>query len=515
MGSSNQMDLKSFYQLILRNLPLVLASTFLGLAISAGVTFTTTPIYQAKVQLFVSTPSSALDLSALVQGSSFSQQRVKSYAQIVNGPKTLNPIIAELKLPYSYEQLAAAVSATAPLDTVLISVTVSDPDPARARDIANAIGSQFSITANELEMTDIGFSDRVQVSMVKNASLPDSPSSPKPALNLLLGLILGFGLGVGLSFIRIIFDNRIKTEDDLDGSPVLASISFDATAEKFPLITQISRYAPRTEAFRQLRTNVQFINPDNPPKVIAVTSAVPLEGKSSTSANIALSFASAGFKTLLIEADMRRPKLNEYMTFEKKRPGLSDILSGRISGPVSAKLKKTEWSFEDKGLLVISSGAIPPNPSELLDSEAFKELVAYARKTYDYVIIDCPPTLLVADAAIIATQCDGVILSTRVGKTRRNQFLGARENITAVGANIIGVLMNMVPQSRTDEYGRKYGYGYGYGYRFRRNRSYRAYRSYGNYGSEYGYDPVHSYAPEEVAKKVEREIAEGDKTGSK
>jgi hypothetical protein len=93
--------------------------------------------------------------------------------------------------------------------------------------------------------------------------------------------------------------------------------------------------------------------------------------------------------------------------------------------------------------------------------------------------------------------------------------LGARENITAVGANIIGVLMNMVPQSRTDEYGRKYGYGYGYGYRFRRNRSYRAYRSYGNYGSEYGYDPVHSYAPEEVAKKVEREIAEGDKTGSK
>jgi capsular exopolysaccharide synthesis family protein len=326
---------------------------------------------------------------------------------------------------------------------------------------------------------------------------------------------IGFGLGVGLSLIRIIFDNTIKTEDDLDGSPVLASISFDATAEGFPLITQISRYAPRTEAFRQLRTNAQFINPDNPPKVIAVTSAVPFEGKTSSSANIALSFASAGFKTLLIEADMRRPKLNEYMRFEKRRPGLSEILSGRISGPVSAKLKKTEWSFEDKGLLVLSSGVIPPNPSELLDSEVFKQLVAYARKTNDYVIVDCPPTLLVADAAIIATQCDAVILVTRVGKTRKNQFLGARENISAVGANVIGVLMNMVPQSRTDEYGRKYGYGYGYGYGFRRIRSYRAYRSYGDYGSEYGYDPVHSYAPVEVAKKVEREIEEGDKTGSK
>lgn len=508
------MDLKSFYQLILRNLPLVVASSLLVLGISAGVTFTTTPIYQAKVQLFVSTPSSALDLSALVQGSSFSQQRVKSYAQIVNGPNTLNPIIEQLNLPYSYEELADAVSATAPLDTVLISVTVSDPDPARARDIANAIGSQFSITANDLEMTDAGFSDRVQVSMVKNASLPDKPSSPKTALNLLLGLILGFGLGIGLSLIRVIFDNTIKTEDDLDGSPVLASISFDATAERFPLITQISKYAPRTEAFRQLRTNVQFVNPDNPPKVIAVTSAVPFEGKTSSSANIAISFASAGFKTLLIEADMRRPKLNEYMLFVKRRSGLSEILSGRISGPISTRLKKTGWSFEDKGLSVLSSGAIPPNPSELLDSETFKELVAYARKNYDYVIVDCPPTLLVADAAIISSQCDGVILVTHVGKTRRNQFLGAQENISAVGANIIGVLMNMVPQSRTDEYGRKYGYGYGYGYgySFRRNRSYR---SYGYYGSEYGYDPVHSYAPEEVAKKVQREILEGDKPGSK
>jgi capsular exopolysaccharide synthesis family protein len=208
------------------------------------------------------------------------------------------------------------------------------------------------------------------------------------------------------------------------------------------------------------------------------------------------------------------------MLFQKRRLGLSDILSGRISGPVSAKLKKAEWDFEDKGLTVLSSGTIPPNPSELLDSEAFKQLLDYARKTYDFVIVDCPPTLLVADAAIIASQCDGVIITTRVGKTRKNQFLGARENMSAVGANVIGVLMNMVPQSRTDEYGRKYGYGYGYGYRFRRNLSYRAYRSYGSYGSEYGYDPIHSYAPEEVAKKVEREIAEREiakeeKTGSK
>jgi capsular exopolysaccharide synthesis family protein len=257
-----------------------------------------------------------------------------------------------------------------------------------------------------------------------------------------------------------------------------------------------------------LRTNLQFINPDSPPKVIGITSAVPLEGKTSSCVNTAISFASAGFKTLVIEADMRRPKLNEYMTFQKRRAGLSDILSGKISGPIATRVKKAAWIWGDNSLTVISSGPIPLNPSELLDSESFKELIGYARKTYDYVIVDCPPTLLVTDASIIATQCDGVLLVTRVAKTRVNQFLGARENLTAVGANILGVLMNMVPPSRTYEYGRKYGYGYGYGYRkYRSYRAYRTYGSYGGYGGEHGYDPVHSYAPEELAKRIEKESA--------
>ena len=110
------MDLKDFYRLILRNLPTILVSVLVGIGVSAGITYSMTPIYQAKVQLFVSTPSSALDVSALVQGSSFSQQRVKSYAQIVNGPETLRPVINKLGLPYTYEGLSKNVTATAPLD---------------------------------------------------------------------------------------------------------------------------------------------------------------------------------------------------------------------------------------------------------------------------------------------------------------------------------------------------------------------------------------------------------------
>ena len=495
------MDLRDFYQLVLRNLFVVMISVIVGVGLSAGITYSMTPIYQAKVQLFVSTPSSALDVSALVQGSSFSQQRVKSYAQIVNGPETLKPVILELKLPYTYEKLAKNVTATAPLDTVLISVTVSDPDAYLAARIANAIGEQFAVTANNLEISGSTNSSAIKVSMVKSASLPKSPSSPKTALNLLLGLILGFGMGVGLSILRTIFDNSVKNETDLDETPVLAAIAFDQSSVEKPLITQISRYAPRTESFRQFRTNLQYVRAENPPTVIAITSAVPGEGKTSTSLNLAISFATSGMKTLLIEGDMRRPKIKEYMGNEKKTSGLSEILSGKLQGSIAARVKAASFPFADHELTVISSGATPPNPAELLDSETFRQLVEYVKGQYDFVIIDCPPTLLVADAAIIAARTDGAVIVTRVAKTRINQFLGARENLTNVGVNVLGAVMNMIPRSRTDEYGRKYGYGYGYGYG--KYRSYRAYRSYGAYGNEPGYDPVHSYAPKDIAAQIE------------
>jgi polysaccharide biosynthesis transport protein len=498
------MDLRDFYRLILRNLALTVVSVLLGVGVAAGITYSMTPIYQAKVQLFVSTPSSALDVAALVQGSSFSQQRVKSYAQIVNGPETLRPVIVSLNLPYSYEQLAKNVTASAPLDTVLISVTVSDPNAYLAARIANAVGQQFAVTANSLEISRSTDSSAIKVSMVKSASLPKSPSSPKTALNLLLGLILGFGLGVGLSILRTIFDNTLKNESDLDETALLASIAFDPSAEEKPLITQISRYAPRTESFRAFRTNLQYVRAENPPKVIAITSAVPGEGKTSTSLNLAISFATSGMKTLLIEADMRRPKIREYTSTEGKQSGLSDILSGKIQGDIATRVQEAAYSFPDHELTVISSGTTPPNPAELLDSETFKQVIEYAKAQFDFVIVDCPPTLLVADAAIIAARTDGAVIVTRVAKTKVNQFLGARENLTNVGVTILGAVMNMIPYSRTDEYGRKYGYGYGYGYgKYRSYRSYRAYRSYGAYGNEAGYHPKASYAPKDFVPEIE------------
>jgi non-specific protein-tyrosine kinase len=297
------MDLNDYYRLVRRNFVLVLICLLLGVGGSAAFTFTQTPQYQANVQLFVTTPSSAVDISALAQGSSFSQQRVKSYAQIITGPGTLDPVIQQLGLKTTVTKLAKQITASAPLDTVLINVTVTDPIAQRAVDIANAVGAQFSQTVNAIELSGDGNqSQTVKISMVKTAVLPKYPFSPKKTLNILLGIILGFGLGVGLSILRQIFDNTIKNEANLDGTPLLAAIPFDSTFDEHRLITQLSKWSPRTEAHRKLRTNLQYLRADNPPKVISITSAVPNEGKTITSLNLALSLSFSGLKTSVVRA---------------------------------------------------------------------------------------------------------------------------------------------------------------------------------------------------------------------
>lgn len=481
------MDLKDFYRLVLRNLLTVAAATLLGLGVAAGVTYATTPMYEAKIQLFVSTQSSDFDISALVQGSSFSQQRVKSYAQIIPSPTTLAPVINKLNLNIEPEKLAKRVKASAPLDTVLINVTVIDESPVRSAQIANEIGNYFSEFVNQLELSRDDNTPPIKVSVVKAASAPEDPATPRTTLNLLLGLILGFGLGIGVAILRQIFDNTIKNEQDLDGTALLGAIGFDEEAETKPLITQISRYGARTESFRQLRTNLQYLRADQPPKVVAVTSALPGEGKTSTSINLALSLAQSGFNVAFIEADLRRPKAPSYLGIPSKVQGLSEVLSGKSEGALADRISSATQKFgSDITVDVITSGAVPPNPAELLDSETFGEFIEILRDRYDFVIIDCPPSLPVADASIISTRTDGVVIVTSAGSTRKNQFLGVREAISNVGGVILGAILNKIPYSRTyDDYGYKYGYGYGYrrkygGYRYGGYKSYKPYAAESN-----------------------------------
>jgi non-specific protein-tyrosine kinase len=469
------LDLKEFYRLVLRNLILLVLSTFLGFASAYAITISQTPMYESTTQLFVSTPNSSVDISALAQGSSFSQQRVKSYAQVINGSQTLSPVIASLNLPYTVQDLASRVKATAPLDTVLINVVVQDKDPITAATIANAIGLQFTSTASNLEF-GAGTSE-IKVSVVKEAIPSKEPASPKKLLNLLLGLILGFGLGVGIALIRIIFDTTLKNEEQLGGFPLLSAIVFDREAKKKPFITQMDRQSIRSESFRTLRTNLQFINPDNSSKVIAITSANPGEGKTTTSLNLALALSLAGFKTIFVEADMRRPSLAKIAELPKSKSGLSDLLQLPVAELEENKLEGYLNNFQKTELKFIAAGKPPTNPSELLNGDNFKGLLDKLSNLFDYIIIDTPPILVVTDAAIISTLADGVVILTHAGKTMESHFKGVVSALSQVNANIYGVVLNKIPLNARDYDNYGYRYGYSYGYRSRYN-----YKSY--YGSE-------------------------------
>ena len=452
------MELILLWRLFLQNRFIVILVASSIACLSFFYTSSITPLYQAGAKLFVSTPASNLDITQLATGSSFSQQRVKSYSQIINSPLTLAPVIKELKLKISAEELSSQIYAAAPLDTVLITLVVTDPNPYLAAKIANAVANQFGLTVSKLELSSASTDSPVKVSVVQMAKPNPNPISPNKKINYGIGILLGFTIGMGIAYLRRVSNNTVKGEADLEGIPLLAAIGFDADAEEKPLVTQIGKYAVRTEAFRTLRTNIQFLMPDKHPQVIIVTSAFPGEGKTTSSINLALSLTLTGSSVILVEADLRRPKVATYLEVSAMALGLSEAIA--ISGQMNlSTIKRSTRRYEGSTLDVITAGAIPPNPAELLSSKKFDSLINLLRKKYEYVVIDCPPILPVTDAAIISTRSDGALIVVHAGVTRRPHFRGTRDALKAVGTEILGVVINKIPASTPGE---EYGYGYGY-----------------------------------------------------
>jgi non-specific protein-tyrosine kinase len=198
-----------------------------------------------------------------------------------------------------------------------------------------------------------------------------------------------------------------------------------------------------------------------------MTSALPNEGKTTSSINLALSLAQAGAKVILVEADLRRPKVPLYLEMSSMSEGLSDLISGPKKLTPQA-VKAMLHPYESTGLKVLLSGMVPPNPSELLSSNKFEELIAILRKQFEYVIIDCPPLLPVTDAAIVSAKADGCVLIVHAGVTKKPHFIGSRDAVKAVGSTILGVIINKIPESSLEyEYGYRYGYPRYYGANYR------------------------------------------------
>lgn len=453
------MDLRDYLRIIHKNWILIVAFMLLGVAGASAASIAVSPKFESSTHLYVSVRSGTESAtSELAQGTTFARQAVISYVSIVDSARVLEPVIDELNLDMTPQQLASMVEATTPPNTVLIEISVTDTDPVRAAEIANSVGANFSeIVTNVLEKPEgDGATSLVKIETVQPAVATITPTSPNVPSNILLGLFGGLVLGIVLALLRSLLDTRIHSSHDIElvtDKPMLGGISFDPDAKRRPLVVHADPRSPRAESFRTLRTNLQFVNVDGGPPSFVITSSVPGEGKSTTAANIAISLAETGAKVALIDGDLRLPRVADYMGIEGG-VGLTDVLIGR------ADLADVLQKWGKAQLYVLPSGRIPPNPSELLGSANMARLLGSLTETFDYVIIDAPPLLLVTDAALLSKLAGGAILVAASGRTRRAEISSAVRALEHVGSRLVGVVVTMLPTRGPDSYG--YGtYAYG------------------------------------------------------
>ncbi|WP_265522577.1 polysaccharide biosynthesis tyrosine autokinase [Oerskovia flava] len=448
------MELADYLRLLRKRWLYIAVVGMIGVLAAVALSLATTPTYQATSQVYVSVRGADTS-NDLAQGSAFTVRQVKSYSELVTSPRVLEPVIEELGLEETPASLAQMVSATSPLDTVLINIAVTDESADLAAQIANSAATNLAAVVAELEKPADAPESPVQISTVRPASVPESPASPNMRLNVALGLVLGLAVGFGVAVLRELLDTRIRSQDDVrsvTSSSIIGAITFDEDAPDHPLIVQESPQSPRAEAFRRLRTNLQFLELDGSARVLVMTSAIPGEGKTTTSINLAVILADAGMRVVLVDADLRRPSVSTYMGVEGS-VGLTTVLIGRIG------LEDAVQPWGNQNLHVLASGEIPPNPSELLGSAAMSELIHKLGTEYDVVILDTAPLLPVTDGAILAKLAGGAVVVVGAGTTHRPQLEEALGALETVGARVLGLVVNKLPQG-----GGSGGYHYGYEY---------------------------------------------------
>jgi capsular exopolysaccharide synthesis family protein len=249
--------------------------------------------------------------------------------------------------------------------------------------------------------------------------------------------------------LRQALDTKLKNEDDITGVtalPVLGRIPFDAKAKHRPLVVTADPQSVQSEAYRQLRTNLQFVSSTGRSRIVLVTSSVPGEGKSASAVNLALSLAEAGSRVCLVEADLRRPGIGRYLDLEGA-VGLTTVLIGAVDVQDAVQ----PWG----GLHVLMSGERPPNPSEMLGSPAMGELLDTLQDRYDIVIVDGAPLLPVTDSAVLSRLCSGVVVVVGAGHVRRRELSRSIADLEAVGANLAGLLLTKLPTKGPDGNGMK------------------------------------------------------------
>lgn len=423
----------------------IIISVVLGLGMFYYSSLMKKPLYSTYTTIILVRENNNNSTSSDInQDIMINQKLVSTYSEIVKSRLVLDQVIKSLDLPYTYEELASKVSVSSVEDTEILKIVVKDENSREAVIIANEISSVFSNEVSKIYKLD-------NVSVIDMAKLNENPVNIHTARDTVIACLLGIVISSSIIFVIYYFDDTLRDVDTLEEElklPILSKVckSLDFST----LIVNDKPNSLTSESIRNLRANLQFSSVDEKLKTVLITSSIPGDGKSFVSANLAISFAQAGKKVLIIDCDLRKGVLHKSFGVNG-RYGLSNLLIEDVEN-YDNYLFKTSI----KNLSIIPRGTYPPNPSELLSSKKNADLLNLLKKKYDIIILDSAPITGLSDSLVLSTIVDEVVLVTSVNHTPKTVLLNAKKTLEGIGAKIAGAVANNVPA-------KKGGYG-GYYY---------------------------------------------------
>lgn len=439
------MTLHEYVQTLKKHWIVIAALVIIGGALGYGYAKTQVPLYRSTSSVLLSAERGE-STSELVQGSNYVQGLVQTYALLTKSNLVLEPVIDKLDLDMSVTELSRSVSADSPLNTAIIEVSVVNADPGLAQAINSAVTTSLSQAVSNVSPQDSQNQPTVRLTDINTATLPSTQFSPNSSLSAALGAAVGLALGIAIAFIRRLLSTRITDADDIASTttaPLLGEIAEAKRGVSIPVAVRTNPQGIIAESFRNLSANLRFSNIDNPLHSLVVTSAQPDEGKSSIAIGLALEHADSGQRVLLIDADLRHPTIAKYAQIEGA-VGLTSVLLGRESLASAVQ----PWGHEN--LEVLTAGATPPNPNQLLASSTMKTLLQNAAAHYDLVIVDSAPVISVTDALWLGNMADGVLLVVRERFTRHRHLAKAVSAIEGAHADLVGIVLNRVKHGDRD-----------------------------------------------------------------
>ncbi len=403
---------------------------------------TTTPVYTSSASVWFTQPVGQSG-SDLYQGANYTQTQLGSYALLATKPIVLEPVISSLGLDTTTKKLASTITATVVPKSVVIQVASTNADPQRASRIANAVTREVAKVAKDLSPSLAHGHAAVSTTVVSPATAPTTPTAPSTKRNVLAAGLAGLFLGLILPLVREVMDSKVRGAQDLPaGVPVLATLPRGSSLPRVGGRRRRSHRADfaRTESLRKVQAGLPFLDDERPVKVIVLSSSVGSEGATSLSIELARVLAEGPGDVLLIDGDLRRPQVAGRLALEGD-VGLADVLAGSVT------LDQAVQGARSPRLHVLPAGSAVPNPAELFASRQMSTLVDTLRGRYDYVVIDTPPLLPVADASVLATHADGHLFIARYGKVTRAQVANSMEELKRVDARVFGAVITAMPRA--------------------------------------------------------------------